>query len=47
MYEIRPLPDHLSKNYEKKDVPHLVIKRSVAPFQVNDDIVGKHHGKIL
>ncbi len=27
MFEIHPLPDHLSKNHEKD--PHLVIKRSI------------------
>ncbi|CAB3982450.1 Hypothetical predicted protein [Paramuricea clavata] len=39
LFEIHPLPDHLSKNHEKDDFPHLVIKRSIIdkPLQFDDD----------
>lgn len=43
MFEIHPLPDHLSENYRKENVPHLVIKRSIAdqPVLFDDDWIGK------
>ncbi|XP_028401330.1 A disintegrin and metalloproteinase with thrombospondin motifs 6-like isoform X2 [Dendronephthya gigantea] len=30
LFEVHPLPDHLSKDSEKENLPHLVIKRSFA-----------------
>lgn len=43
LFEIHPLPDHLSKNHEKDDFPHLVIKRSIIdkPLQFDDDWNGE------